>query len=252
MWRKAVLTGAMLLSIDSAGAGEVEDLDVNMPNTLDDAFVDRKGSVDLLTAARYDRWRRDGATVRFFPRLQWVPVERLQLSLDVPYAVGSGSRANEGDANLGGLYQINREGRWLPAFALSAEASTPVGPGGRSWGTRLGVIASRTVDPGPAQRRLHVNASWLHRFEPGVEERPDRYRITLGYSQRVAERTVLVANALRESQERNQRDATILEVGLRHLVTEGVILGGAVGTGIGRDSPRFSAILSLQFALAGG
>ena len=63
---------------------------------------------------------------------------------------------------------------------------------------------------------------------------------------------VLVANALRESQERNQRDATILEVGLRHLVTEGVILGGAVGTGIGRDSPRFSAILSLQFALAGG
>ena len=111
MWRKAVLTGAMLLSIDSAGAGEVEDLDVNMPNTLDDAFVDRKGSVDLLTAARYDRWRRDGATVRFFPRLQWVPVERLQLSLDVPYAVGSGSRANEGDANLGGLYQINGEGR---------------------------------------------------------------------------------------------------------------------------------------------
>jgi hypothetical protein len=161
-----------------AGAGEVWDLDINMPNTLDDAFVDPRGSLDLLGAARYDHWRRDGDTVRLFPRLQWVPVERLQLSLGLPYTAGSGSRANEGEVSLGGLYQLNREAGALPAFAVSAEANAPVGPGDRGWELRLGGVASKTIAAGPAQPRLHLNAVWFRRLDPSAEERRDRYRAT--------------------------------------------------------------------------
>jgi hypothetical protein len=76
--------------------------------------------------------------------------------------------------------------------------------------------------------------------------------VTLGYSQLVGERTALIADVLRESQERGQRDATILEAGLRHQVARGIILGGALGAGIGRDSPSFRAIVSVQFSLGGG
>jgi hypothetical protein len=235
-----------------AGAGEVGDLDVNMPNTLEDAFVGERGSLDLFGAARYDRWRRSDETVRFVPQLQWVPAERLQLSFGLPYTVGSGSRANQGEVSLGGFYQLNRETGWLPAFAAFAEADAPIGPGDRSWEIQLGGIASKTIDPGPAQRRLHFNAIWFRRLDPGQEERRNRYRFTLGYSQLVAERTALVTNVLRESQERGERDATILEAGLRHQIARGVILGGALGTGIGRDSPRFRAIISIQFSLSGG
>jgi hypothetical protein len=244
---------AVLLAVQAPGrgaAGEVDDLGANMPNALEDAFAGERGSLDLSGAARYEH-RRDGDTLRLLPQLQWVPVERLELSLGTPYAVGSGSGANEGDVSLGALYQLNRETAWLPAFALFAEASTPFGPGERGAEIQLGGIASRTIDPGPAQRRIHVNGYWVHRLDPSNGERRDRYRFAIGYSQRMAERTVIIASLLRESQERGERDATILEAGVRHQVAQGVILGGALGARIGRDSPRFRATISLQFSLAG-
>jgi hypothetical protein len=253
MFLRGSLLAALLATAapHGVGAGEVGDLDVNMPNTLDDAFAGERGSLELSGAARYDRWRRNDDTVHFFPQLQWVPVDRLQLSLGLPYTAGSGPRANEGEVSLGGLYQLNREAGWLPTFAAFAEANAPIGPGDRGWEIQLGGIASKTIDPGPAQRRLHLNAFWFRRLDPSEEERRDRYRFTLGYSQLVAERTALVTNVLRESQERGQHDATILEAGLRHQLSRGVILGGALGAGIGRDSPSFRAIISVQFSLSG-
>lgn len=252
--RLPALLVAVLLAAQApgrAGAGEVDDLDANTPNALEDAFVGERGSLDLSGAAGYEH-RRNGDTLRLLPQLQWVPVERLQLSLGTPYTAGSGSRANEGDVSLGALYQLNRETAWLPAFALFAEASAPFGPGERGAEMRLGGIASRTIDPGPAQRRIHVNGYWIHRPDPSEGERRDRYRFAIGYSQKLGERSALIANLLRESQERGERDATILEAGMRHQVAQGVILGAAIGAGIGRDSPRLRATISLQFSLAGG
>lgn len=234
----------------SAGADEVGEIDDNMPTALEDAFVGERGSLELSGAATYEH-RRDGDTLRLLPQLQWVPVERLELSLGTPYTVGSGSGANEGEVSLGVLYQLNRETAWLPAFALSAEVSTPFGPGGRGAEIQLGLVASRTIDPGPALRRIHVNGYWIRRLDPTDDERRDGYRFAIGYSQMLAERTAIIVNVLRESQERDERDATILEAGLRHQVAEGVILGAALGAGIGRDSPRFRATISLQFSLAG-
>lgn len=235
----------------TADASEVGDLDAEMPNTLEDAFVGERGSLDLFSAARYEN-RRDGDTIRLLPQLQWVPIERLQFSLGLPYTAGSGSRANEGDVSFGVLHQFNRETGWLPAFAVFAAASAPFGPGDRGPEIQLAGIASTTIDAGPAQRRLHINGYWIHRLDPSVTERRDRYRFAIGYSQLLAERTALIANILRESQERGERDATIIQAGLRHQVAQGVILGGALGAGIGRDSPRFTATISLQFSLSGG
>jgi hypothetical protein len=244
---------ALMLAIGApALAGEVGDLDINMPNTLEDAFAGEMGSLELSSAARTDHWRRDGDTLRLFPRLQWVPVERFQLSVGLPYGIGSGSRANQGEASLGLLWQLNRETPSLPAFALSADMNAPVGPGERGHELRLGGIVTRTPWDGPAQPRLHLNLFWYHRPDPAEEERRDRWRVALGASRLLAPETALVVNALRESQDRGQREATILEAGLRHQVARGVVLGGALGAGLGRDAPAFRAILSVQFSLGGG
>jgi hypothetical protein len=240
-----------IIIVPAAKGEEVGDLDINMPNTLDDAFVGDRGSAELQGAARYDHGRR-GDTVRFFPRLQYVPLEGLQLSVGLPYSIGSGPDANQGEVNLDALYNLNRETRWLPAFAVSTEVNAPVGPGGHGWDLQLWGIASKTVDSGPAQRRLHLNLVWMHHFDPTGDERQDRYRVTLGYSQLLEQRTALVANILRQTQERGERPATIIEAGLRHQISQNVTLGGALGTGIGRDSPRFRAIVSVQFSLGGG
>ena len=268
-----VLAAAALLAANAAAAvaqvpsggpskelEELNNLDINIPNTLHDALAVGRGSVELLGAARYDRWNGHD-TVRFFPRLLIGVAEGLQATVGVPYTVGTGPRADEGVFAFGALYNFNRETAWLPAFAVSAEAGPTIGPGGRgergergrpSGEMRLFGIASKTIDP-EAFRRLHLNLGWFRAFDPTEEERRDRYRVALGYSQLLLPRTVLIADFLRESlEERGERAANILEAGFRHLVAPGLILGGALGAGIGPDSPRFRAILSVQFSLSGG
>jgi hypothetical protein len=248
---------ALLLAAASAPIGasaqDVGDLDIDMPNALEDAFAGRHGDLQLLGAARVDRWRRGrGGEVRLFPRVQWVPVERLQLTAGLPYTVGWGTRSDEGEASLGALYQLNRETGALPAFAVVAEASAPVGPGDRGGELSLAGIASKTVAAGPAQPRLHLNAYWFRRLDPSSDERRDGYRLAIGHSRLLSPDTALVLDVLRESQDRGERAATILEAGLRHRPTEGVVVGAALGAGVGHDSPAFRATLSVQISLGGG
>jgi hypothetical protein len=255
----AALAAALLLAAGATGAvargeglEELNNLDINMPNTLDDAFAAERGSVTLLGAARYDNRRGHDNTVRLFPRLLVGVAEGLQATVQVPYTVGFGPGDDHGVVSFGALYNFNRETAWLPAFAVSVEGGPAVGPGAHGGELRLFGIASKTVDP-QAFRRLHLNLAWFRRFDPGEEERRDRYRVALGYSQLLSRNTALVADYLRESQEeRGERAANILEAGLRYRVAPNLILGGALGAGIGRDSPRFRAIVSVQFALSGG
>lgn len=249
----AVLFAATTTVAVAQGQGleELNNLDINIPNTLDDAFAAERGSVTLLGAARYDR-RHGHDTVRFFPRLLVGVAEGLQATVQVPYTVGSGPRADEGVFAVGALYNFNRETAWLPAFAASVEAGPSIGPDAHGGEMRLFGIASKTIDP-QAWRRLHLNVAWFRTFDAGEEERRDRYRVALGYSQLLLPRTVLIADYLRETlEERGERASNILEAGVRHLVAPGLTLGGALGAGIGRDSPRFRAIFSVQFALSGG
>jgi hypothetical protein len=255
----AALAAALLLAAGATGAvargeglEELNNLDINMPNTLDDAFAAERGSVTLLGAARYDNRRGHDNTVRLFPRLLVGVAEGLQATVQVPYTVGFGPGDDHGVVSFGALYNFNRETAWLPAFAVSVEGGPAVGPGAHGGELRLFGIASKTVDP-QAFRRLHLNVAWFRTFDPGEEERRDRYRAALGYSQLLTPRAVLIANYLRETlEERGERAANILEAGVRYQVSPGVVLGGALGAGIGRDSPRFRAIASVQFALSGG
>ena len=47
--------GATGAAAQGEGLEELNNLDINIPNTLDDAFAAARGSVTLLGAARYDR-----------------------------------------------------------------------------------------------------------------------------------------------------------------------------------------------------
>lgn len=73
----------------------------------------------------------------------------------------------------------------------------------------------------------------------------------VGYSQLVASNVVVVLDYLRYSQERPERAANVFEAGLRWQVDEHVVLGAGGGFGVGRDSPRFRALFSVQIALGG-
>ena len=247
-----ILPGALaaaLLIPAAAGAAELSNLDTGLPNTLDDAFAAAPGRFELHGAARYDR-RVGRDAVRLLPRVQLGIVEGLQANLSLPYSVGSGRRSDPGDAGAGLLYNPNRETGWLPALAVALDYSTPIGPERRGAEVGLTAIATKTLDPA-VDRRVHLNVAWLRNLDPSEEERRDRTRIAVGYSQLVASDVVVVANYVRERQERRERAANVVEAGLRYQASEAVTLGAGVGFDIGRDSPRVRALFSVQIGLGG-
>ena len=247
MWPLSGLVVAALLGPAAAGAADIADLDVNLPTNLDDAFADEPGSIELQGSVQYDR-RNGRDTVRLLPRLQLGIADRLQVSAALPYNVGSGRDRNQGDAGVGALYNLNRETAWLPAFALAGDVSTPIGPGDRGPETVLTFIATKTIDPA-ASRRLHLNAAWLRNLDPGGDERRNRYRVVLGYSQLVASDLAVVLDYVREGQGRGEGAANVFEAGLHYQAGERVRLGIGAGVGVGRDSPRLRALLSVQVEL---
>ena len=134
------------------------------------------------------------------------------------------------------------------AFALAGDVSTPIGPGDRGPETVLTFIATKTIDPA-ASRRLHLNAAWLRNLDPGGDERRNRYRVVLGYSQLVASDLAVVLDYVREGQGRGEGAANVFEAGLHYQAGERVRLGIGAGVGVGRDSPRLRALLSVQVEL---
>ena len=81
-------------------------------------------------------------------------------------------------------------------------------------------------------RRLHLNVSWLRALDPDEEDRRDRYRVIVGYSQSVAPSVVVVLDYIRQSQERREwRASNVVEAGLRYQYTDAVTLGAGAGFG---------------------
>ena len=145
----------------------------------------------------------------------------LQADLALPYTAGSGRRYDPGSAGGGVLYNLDRERGWPPAFAVAADHSTPIGPERRSAEVGPTGITTETLDPA-MDRRLHlsVSCSWSRALDPNEEER-------------------------------RERDADIVEAGLRYRFTDAITPGVGAGFGIGRDSPRLRAIASLQIGFGG-
>ncbi|TPG57723.1 hypothetical protein EAH89_09845 [Roseomonas nepalensis] len=237
----------LLAAAPAARATDIDDLDVFLPTTLEDAFTGEPKQGEAQTGLRFDR-RRGHDDLLIFPQFQASPANGLLLNFSLPYVVGSGNRANQGEVSAGALYNLNRETRWLPAFAVAVDASAPVGPGDRATQLQFTGVASRTIDPA-GNKRLHLNASWITRFAPSEDERHNRYRVVAGYSQRLGNDTALILDYVRERQERRERDANVIEIGFRQRLSEGVTLGFGGGAGIGRDSPRYRALLSLEVDL---
>ena len=230
-----------------ARAGEPDELDIFLPTTLEDAFTGEPKEGEVQGGLRFDR-RRGHDDLQIFPQFQASPTAGLLLNVSFPYTVGSGDRANQGQVSAGALYNFNRETRWLPAFALAVDASTPIGPGDRATQLQLTGVMTRTVDP-DGNKRLHLNAAWITRFAPSAEERHNQYRVVLGYSQLLDRDTAVILDYVRERQEYGERDANIVELGFRRRLGERVTVGFGGGAGIGRDSPRYRALLSLEVEL---
>ncbi len=247
----ALLLG-MLPAVAAAQGGMRPQL--GAPFATEDAFPQERGELQVQGTAQYDRTRRGTDLLELSPALQWGVAPGVELRLFSEYRFGNASDANRGTVTPGIFLQLTEERGPLPALAVIGEVEAPLGPGDRGTVLLLTAAASRTTGRGPGSWGLHLNAAWLTRPDPGLEERRDRYRFSGAVTHVVARDTSLVAEYVHERQEIGERDLSLVQAGLRQRFGEDTTFGVLVGAGLNNDSPRFRIRLGVEvnLNLAGG
>lgn len=237
----------------TAHAADHTNLDEGLPVTIEDAFPIPYRQHEVQALGQYDRVRDDPKGNDLFtlePRFEAGLFRNFQASLGVPYRLGNASERDSGDVNIEGLYNFNAETLDLPAFALKAGVGVPFGRDSQGAQTILKGILTKTLGATWNSHRVHLNAAWLHKFDRRKEEeRSDGYLIGIGYSQPVASDTVVVADLAREHQIDEDREANLVEAGVRWQLTPLTVVSAGVGAGFLDESPRFRALIGIQHSL---
>ncbi|BAQ49385.1 transporter [Methylobacterium aquaticum] len=248
-------------------AADHTNLEQGLPVVIEDAYPIKENGLEIQGYLRYDRAPRsdpDGRNRLFVvPRVEWGATKNFQLSVETPYAVGDASETKQGAATVQGLYNLNTENLYLPAFAVAAGVSQPYGYRNGGTETELKFLATKSLGtPDPegtspfsyVPRQIHFNASWFHNFDPLTgrdAERTDRYRVGVAYSQPVTNEVVVVADIYRGTDRDRRRASNMAEVGVRYLLTPQTVLSGSAGVGFGGDRNQdFRFVAGIQHTLS--
>lgn len=240
-------------SVHPAQAADHMNLDEGLPITIEDAFPTPYRNYEAQVLGQYDNVRDDSRGNDVFtvePRLEAGLFRNFQAEIGVPYRLGNTSDRDSGDVNIDGLYNFNAETLALPAFALKAGVGVPFGRDSQGAQTVLKAIATKTIGETWENRRVHLNAAWLHKFDRRTDdERSDGYLVGVGYSQPVASDTVLVADLIREHQIEDDRESNVVEAGVRWQLDPLTVFSAGAGAGFLDESPRFRFLVGLQHTL---
>ncbi len=157
-----MLVLAALLGAPPAARAQLDyrNLDDDRPTLIEDAYSVERYAFEILAPWRYARARGAGGVHSFVPELEYGLFSNLHLGLKLPIARAetvSGHEWGISGLRLFGLYNFNTEARWLPALALRADATFPVGSLAGE-GTRVTAKAIATRSWGPT--RIHLNAAY--------------------------------------------------------------------------------------------
>lgn len=212
-----------LLAHAAPAAAQIDyrNLDDERPLVTEDAYPIERYAFELLAPYRFERERGGGRLHLVVPEIGYAPLYNTQIGIEAPLAAldeGPGADTRWGLAGLGayGFYNLNTEGRLLPAIALRAEVSLPVGSlAGNATRVALKGIATRTW----GRTRFHVNA--LRGFgsedETGQADLAPRWRYTLAADRTLLRQSLLVAaEVLAERSVRGAPVAVNAGLGLRY------------------------------------
>lgn len=161
----ALLSG---LSVPAAAQIDYRNLDDDRPVLTEDAYPVERHAFEFLLPYAFEDERGGGQVHALVPELEYGVIRNGQLGLKLPLA-----RVREvGDAEYGlaglrvfGLYNLNTEGKLLPALSARADLLLPAGSlGGEATRVSLKAIATRSW----GLTRLHANAAWTLGDEAGL------------------------------------------------------------------------------------
>jgi len=253
----------VLLGGPTAAWGQIDyrNLDDDRPTLLEDAYPIERHAFEFLAPWRYGKDRHGGSVHAFIPELEYGLLPNLQLGLKLPIAgaVDEATPDAGRDWGISGLrlftlYNFNTESRVLPAFALRADATFPVGSlAGEGTRFTLKGIATRSW----GRSRVHLNGAYTFGDDQPLAAAEAAHKWWYGVA---ADRTLfrqsmlLVAEvyALRSlSAEPVQVNASL---GLRRQFTPYTVVDLGVGRRLREDAgPDYEVTIGISraFAIAG-
>jgi hypothetical protein len=246
---------AATLPISGARAGEVHDLQRGLPLEVEDTVTAGDHQLQLQAAARYERADGGGDTLTIEPQLQYGITDRFHVEVSYPIIAGGGDRTGSGNVVAAGLYRFLDEDHagfggdhiW-PSLAVKGQFELPTGVNADGLDTDIRFIATKTLTQAESQDRLHLNVAWIHNAAAESDERHNAFALIFGYSRKLDDKTVFLADLIRQQERQEGEDSTILEAGLLRQVSERVTLAGGVGFGLGDDSPPIRLTVGVQYS----
>jgi hypothetical protein len=208
-------------------------LDGGRPLRLEDAYAIPTGELALELGIGFDI-RREADDQAFAPfELLWGALPNLQLSIGSTFISDPrevDDQSKSGDVRLSALYNFNQETS-LPAFAIKGELNLPTGVD--SSGVDGEITGILTKSFGNISVHLNAGYEFLSGTDDGEED--GRYKFAFGASLPLGApmhtRTTLLADLFfEEAHAARDDDIMGFEAGIRHQLTERIVLDGGIGT----------------------
>lgn len=248
-WLRTAACGALWLGLLAAapvqGWGQYYDLDENFPLRMEDAEVIGKDNFTFQGSFAYELDQDGEDLFELEPALQYGPLEKLELEVASPFLLGDIDDRGSGDITASAQYKLNEAGGWMPSVAVKGALTFPSGEDSRGVDPSLKLLASWHLgDSG--LHRVHVNGSWMRNIDPYADERKDGWLYLVGYSYRLNQNWIMLADIWREQTFLTDEEINIAEAGLIYEFSDRLFLAVGAGGGIGDESPDVRATTAFQ------
>lgn len=234
-----------LLFAWSVQAGDIADLNRNLPLEMEDARPTDAGGVELQLSTNWRRSREGADSYLLLPQLQWGFARDAHLQVATQGQVGDTDPAGNWDLQIGALYRFLGDDQAF-SLAVYGELDLPTGIDNAGLDTELKLIASQPIGP---QSGTHFNLAWVHNPAPAEGERPHGFRAALGGHHKFSDRWMIVADVARNVAKTTDEDVTLVELGAVTQIGQALTTSLGLSAGLGQASPRTQVTLGLQYSL---
>lgn len=198
--RHLLLSGVLLAGVGRPLAAQTDyrNLDDDRPLETEDAYPIERHAFEFLLPYTFEDERSGVRLHTFVPEVAYGIIRNGQVGIKAPIAGLTGAGSSDwGLAGLRvfGLYNLNTEGRLLPALSGRGDILLPVGAlAGDATRVTLKAIATRSW----GRNRLHLNAAWTLGSETDLAaaESGSRWRYSLAIDRTLFRQSMLVAGEL--------------------------------------------------------
>lgn len=237
----------------AAFAIDHKNLDENRPLHLQDAYPVSQGEWALEAGIGFSSHRHASDQVLLPAQLIYGALPNFHLEVGTTFFIDphdvDGPRKS-GDLSFAALYNFNQETLTMPALGIKGTVTLPTGVDSSGIDSEITGLLTKSF----YRLSMHFNATY--EFINGREdgERAGRYRFVLGPSYPLGAplhtRTTILADMFIEQAARHGEEEIIgAEAGVRHQLTERVVLDAGVGSEFSgpRDRSRFFIATGLSF-----